>query len=214
MIDLRPERIAEVAALGAHCDDIAIGAGGTLLTLAKAVPGLTVRVLVLTGGATAREQEERAALADFCPGARVEVTVLDLPDGRTPAHWDRVKQALADFRRGSAAQVVFAPQPGDAHQDHRLLARLAPTEFRDQLVLGYEIVKWETDTARPTMFHPLHADVLDAKIALLHKHYASQVGRDWFDEETFRGLARLRGVQCRARYAEAFTADKTTLRIT
>ncbi|MFC8878925.1 PIG-L family deacetylase, partial [Streptomyces ardesiacus] len=32
----RPDR---VVAVGAHCDDIAIGAGGTLLTLCLARPG-------------------------------------------------------------------------------------------------------------------------------------------------------------------------------
>ena len=43
------------------------------------------------------------------------------------------------------------------------------------------------------------------------KAYQSQVGRDWWDDETFLGLARLRGVECRSRYAEAFTVSKATL---
>ena len=95
------------------------------------------------------------ALAAFCPGADVEVTVLDIPDGRAPAHWERIKDHLSEFRRSCTPQVVFGPQRGDAHQDHRLLAELLPTEFRDHLVLGYEILKWEADTPRPTIFHPL-----------------------------------------------------------
>ena len=36
--------------------------------------------------------------------------------------------------------------------------------------------------------------------------------KDWFDEETFRGLARLRGMECRAHYAEAFWSRKLLLR--
>ena len=43
---------------------------------------------------------------------------------------------------------------------------------------------------------------------LLHRHYASQRSRPWYDEEVFRGLARLRGIECGARYAEAFTVRK------
>jgi hypothetical protein len=46
----------------------------------------------------------------------------------------------------------------------------------------------------------------------LHKHFGTQRSKAWFDDETFRGLARLRGVECRARYAEAFFARKLLLK--
>lgn len=210
MLTLRGE-VREIALLGAHCDDLAIGAGGTLLVLAEATPGLRVRALVLCGGGTDRADEERAALEAFCPASDLDLTVASFPDGRTPAHWAEVKAAVAAFARGCAPDLVFAPQPGDAHQDHRLLAELAPTEFRDHLVLGYEILKWETDTPRPTLFHPLPEPVAVRKAELLSKHYPSQQDRDWFDGESFLGLARLRGVQCRARYAEAFVVDKAAV---
>lgn len=208
---LIPARLDEIALLGAHCDDIAIGAGATLLTLARRRPGLRVRALVLSGGATPRAEEERAALESFCPGADLELTVLDVPDGRAPAHWDRVKDALAAFRRGCAPDLVFAPQRGDAHQDHRMLAELVPTEFRDHLVLGYEILKWETDTPRPAVLHPVAPEVAREKAALLARCYPSQATRDWFDDESFLGLARIRGVQCHAAYAEGFVLDKAVL---
>lgn len=211
MLSLRVTGAREIALLAAHCDDLAIGAGGTLLTLASAAPGLRVRALVLCGGDPVRAAEERAALESLCPGADVELTLLDLPDGRTPAHWDAAKSAVAEFARGGAPDVVFAPQPGDAHQDHRLLAELAPTEFRDHLILGYEIPKWESDTPAPTVFHRLPAGVATRKAELIIKHYASQRARDWFDERSFLGLSRLRGVQCRAEHAEAFVVAKTVV---
>ncbi|WP_167474707.1 PIG-L deacetylase family protein [Nocardia arthritidis] len=211
MIRLTTGRVTEIAALGAHCDDIAIGMGGTLLTLARAHPRLRVRALVLCGAGTERENEEWAALEAFCPGAHVELTVLDLPDGHTPAHWDRVKRALNTFRRQTNPDLVFMPQPGDAHQDHRLLAELVPTEFRDELTLGYEILKWETDTPAPTVFQPLPVDLAEEKARLLLKHYPSQADRAWFDAQSFLGLSRLRGVQCRAPHAEAFVLAKATV---
>ncbi|WP_067839137.1 PIG-L deacetylase family protein [Nocardia lijiangensis] len=213
MIPLIAGPVSEIAVLGAHCDDIAIGMGATLLALARRRPGLRVHALVLSGGGTGREAEERAALADFCPGAALALTVLDVPDGRAPAHWDRIKNALAAFRVGCAPDLVFTPQRGDAHQDHRLLAELTPTEFRDHLVLGYEILKWETDTPRPTVFQPVSADLAEEKARLLHKHYPSQTGRDWFDEAAFLGLSRLRGVQSRTRHAEAFVLDKAVVEL-
>lgn len=211
MITLAPARLTEVALLGAHCDDIAIGMGATLLTLTRGNPGLRVRALVLSGGGTARAQEERAALGQFCATAELELTVLDVPDGRAPAHWDRVKTALAEFRRGTEPDIVFAPQRGDAHQDHRLLAELTTTEFRDHLVLGYEILKWETDTPRPALLHPVTPDIAAEKARLLAECYPSQSRRDWFDDAAFLGLARVRGVQCHTGYAEGFELTKAVL---
>ena len=211
MIQLSSSALTEIAVVGAHCDDIAIGTGGTLLTLCGMYPGLRVRGIVLSGGGTEREAEELEALAAFCPGANLEVAVFDIPDGRAPAYWERIKHLLSDFRKSCAPDVVFGPQRGDAHQDHRLLAELLPTEFRDHLLLGYEILKWENDTPHPTLFHPLESDVAEEKVRLLHKQYPSQVFHDWFDEQAFLGITRLRGVQCRSPHAEAFVVEKATM---
>ena len=211
MIALCTTAVTEIAVVGAHCDDIAIGMGGTLLSLTRDYPGLRVRGLVFSGGGTEREAEERDALASFCPGADIDLTILDLPDGQAPAHWARIKNHLSDFRRSCDPDVVFGPQRGDAHQDHRLLAELLPTEFRNHLVLGFEILKWESDTPRPTIFHPVDAYLAEEKARLLLKHYPSQVAHDWFDEQAFLGLSRLRGVQCRSQHAEGFVLEKASV---
>jgi LmbE family N-acetylglucosaminyl deacetylase len=211
MLSLLPERLDRILLLGSHCDDITVGAGGSLLELCRAYPGVTVTALVLTGGGSLREEEERAALAAFCPGARLEMAVLDLPDGRVPTRWERAKGALEELRGLGEPDLIFAPSPHDAHQDHRTLATLVPTVFRDHLTLGYEILKWEGDLTQPSVFLPLAEPVLREKITKLHEHYGSQRDRSWFDAEAFGGLARIRGVQCHARYAEAFHVAKLVL---
>jgi LmbE family N-acetylglucosaminyl deacetylase len=213
MLRLLPQRCNELLLLGAHCDDIAIGAGGTLLELCRSHTGLRVLAAVLSGGGSPREEEERAALEAFCPQAHLEITVLDIPDGRFPAHWERAKHTVETLRQCCDPDLVLVPPPHDAHQDHRTLSQLVPTAFRDHLILGYEIPKWDGDLAQPNVFLPLPAAVIDQKIELLHKHYPSQHGQAWFDDETFRGLARVRGVQCQSRYAEAFHAPKLCLRV-
>ncbi|MEU3551085.1 MULTISPECIES: PIG-L deacetylase family protein [Streptomyces] len=213
MIRLGAGRVDRVVAVGAHCDDIAIGAGGTLLTLCRARPGLRVDALVLTGGGGEREEEERAALAAFCPGADLRLTVLKLPDGRVPVHWDEAKAAVEELRGQGDPDLILAPRTDDAHQDHRHLAQLVPTAFRDHLVLGYEIVKWDGDLGRPTAYQPLSPETAEDKVRLLQEHYPSQRGRPWYDREAFLGLARIRGIECHARYAEAFAVTKLTLNL-
>ncbi|WFB10979.1 PIG-L family deacetylase [Streptomyces sp. LX-29] len=213
MIQLSTGRLDQVVAVGAHCDDIAIGAGGTLLTMCLARPGIRVDALVLSGGGSEREQEERAALAAFCPGADLRLTVLKLPDGRMPAHWDEAKIAVEELRVRSEPDLVLAPRTDDAHQDHSGLAKLVTTAFRDHLVLGYEIVKWDGDLGRLAAYQPLSPQIAEEKVRLLQEHYPSQQHRPWYDRETFIGLARIRGIECHARYAEAFATTKLTLNL-
>jgi LmbE family N-acetylglucosaminyl deacetylase len=205
--------LGHVVVAGAHCDDIAIGCGATLLSLREAFPDLTVSAFVLTGAGTPREAEERAALEAFFPGALV--TVEALPDALTPGHWLAAKLALSTFKRSlpSAADLVIGPNTTDAHQDHRLLAELLVTEFRDQPVWGYEILKYESDLPTVTTYVPVSDAHAATKSALLHEHYPSQQEHAWFDEEAFLGLMRIRGAQCNAHYAEAYVAGKSVITI-
>ena len=203
-------RPLSVLALGAHPDDIEIAAGGTLLSLAERHPGLHVRYVLMTG-TQERQLEARAAARAFTPGAELDVELHNLPDGRLPAVWGQVKEILAVLARSVRPDVILAPSPGDAHQDHRTVGELVPTAFRDQLYLGYEVLKWDGDLARPNTYFPLSDEIAHRKVELLNKSYPSQHGRDWWDEETFLALARLRGMECRARYAEAFTCTKVVI---
>lgn len=213
MIGLSTGSLESVAFIGAHCDDIAIGAGATLLQLVHDNPDIVVDALVLTGGGTEREVEEKNAFASLCGMAEVRLTVGDLPDGRLPHHWGEVKRRLCQFRRSCEPQLVIGPQRGDSHQDHRLLAELIPTEFRNHLILGYEILKWESDLPAPTVYRPIQRATAVLKATLIQHCYRSQVGHHWFDHEAFLGLMRLRGVQCNQRYAEAFVAEKSVIHL-
>jgi LmbE family N-acetylglucosaminyl deacetylase len=196
-----------VLCIGAHPDDIEIGCGGTLLALGAARP-ISAHCVVLTSTAERRAEAEEAA-ASFLPGSTIDV--FDLPDGRLPAHWSTVKNQLESVATSVTPHVIFAPRRDDAHQDHRLVAELATTVWRDSLVLHYEIPKWDGDFGQVTHYVPVPADLARRKVEQLDKSYPSQVVRDWWDEETFLGLMRLRGVECRNRYAEGFVVDKTTI---
>jgi len=215
MLTLSLDRPADaplsVLALGAHPDDIEIAAGGTLLSLSDRHPGIHVRYVLLTG-TQERQREARAAARAFTPGADLEVETHDLPEGRLPAVWGEVKEIMTNVACSIRPDVILAPGPGDAHQDHRIIGELVPTAFRDELYLAYEIPKWDGDMARPNTYFPLTSDIARQKVELLDKCYPSQRSRDWWSEETFLALARLRGMECRARYAEAFTCTKLVVR--
>jgi LmbE family N-acetylglucosaminyl deacetylase len=196
-----------VLAIGAHPDDIEIGAGGLLLSL----PGQpTVHYAVLTG-TRERHQEARNAAHAFMPAADLTIELFDLPEGRLPAVWGQVKDVLEEIARSFSPDVILAPSCNDAHQDHRTIGEIVRTVFRDQLYLAYEIPKWDGDLSRPSMYVSLSAETARRKVELLHTCFPSQRNHDWWDDDVFLGLARLRGMECRAPYAEAFTCTKTLI---
>lgn len=197
-----------VLCLGAHPDDVEIGCGGTLLELA-ARPETVVRTVVLTAADAGRRREAEVAAEHFSPGS--DLTVLDLPDSRLPEHWDDTKQALEDLGASYRPDLVFLPRADDAHQDHRLIGRLASTVWRDSLLLHYEIPKWDADLVPPTHYVAVSEANARRKVALLDLSFPSQRGRDWWDDELFLGLMRLRGVESRNRYAEGFFSAKVNL---
>ncbi len=207
-LDAPPGEPLSVLAIGAHPDDIEIGAGGLLLGLTGAA--LQARYVVLTGTAE-RQQEARNAARSFMPDADLTIDLFDLPEGRLPTAWDRAKEVLEEVARSCSPDLILAPSPDDAHQDHRVIGEIVPTVFRDQLYLAYEIPKWDGDMSRPSMYVPLPAAVAQRKVELLHKCFPSQRGHDWWDDEVFLGFARLRGMECRARYAEAFRCAKSVI---
>lgn len=202
-LNLRRGALA-VLCLGAHPDDIEIGCGGTLLRLATR-PELRLTTMVLTG-APDRVAESTTALEEIHTG--VKTHFAGLPDGRLPDHWNEVKDSLEALAAECRPGLVLAPRVDDAHQDHRLVGTLVPTVWRDALVLHYEIPKWDGDMAAPTHYVPLDADTANAKVDLLNRSFPSQHAHDWWDDELFLGLMRVRGMECRSRYAEAYYASK------
>ena len=205
-----PGRPLSLLVVGAHPDDIEIGAGGTLLSLADHRP--RVRYVVLTGSVE-RHEEARNAASAFLPGVDPDVALFDLPEGRLPVAWGQVKEILEAVARSGSPDVIFAPSPHDAHQDHRTIGEIVPTVFRDQVLFGYEIPKWDGDLDRPSVYFPLSAHVARHKVELLRKCFPSQRDRDWWDDEVFLGMARLRGMECRAPYAEAFSCAKSVITV-
>jgi LmbE family N-acetylglucosaminyl deacetylase len=203
-----PPGALKIVCLAAHPDDIEIAAGATLLALAErgSVEG---HWLTLTGSPERRAEAEGAVEA-FLPGSRSSFHAF--PDGRLPAHWSEVKDILHAFAAPLPdADVVLAPRMDDAHQDHRLLGTMAPTVWRDALVLHYEIPKWDGDLGRSNCYVPVSDELARRKVSLLNKFYPSQQSRDWWDDETFLALMRIRGMECRSRYAEAFQTSKAVL---
>jgi LmbE family N-acetylglucosaminyl deacetylase len=202
-----------VLCLGAHSDDIEIGAGGTLLSLQERGVRLDVHWCVLSGVGE-REGEARTSASEFLSAAeRSQIEIMSFRDSFFPEQGDAIKSWFAALRERVDPDLILTHRRGDAHQDHRHVCRLTWNTFRDHCILEYEIPKWDGDLGQPNLYVPVSSGALKRKVDLLIRHFGSQRSKQWFDSETFMGLARLRGMECRApeRYAEAFVARKMVL---
>ncbi|HWX57612.1 PIG-L deacetylase family protein [Bradyrhizobium sp.] len=202
-----------VLCLGAHSDDIEIGAGGTLLSWMDRGVRLDVHWCVLSG-IDERGREAKASATDFLAAAENRtIEIMNFRDGFFPEQGEQIKVWFEALKGRVNPDIILTHRQDDAHQDHRQVSRLVWNTFRDHLVLEYEIPKWDGDMARPNLYMPVPASVIQRKVELLMSHFGSQRSKQWFDPETFLGLARLRGMECRApeRYAEAFVARKMSL---
>ena len=210
MLELKIGALRSVLCLGAHCDDIEIGAGATILKLVAAQPALRVHWVVFSS-TDERAAEARASAGDFLAGAAAaDVQIQTFSDRFFPAEGQAIKQCFEELKARVTPDLVLTHYRDDRHQDHRLISDLTWNTFRDHLVLEYEIPKYDGDLGQPNCFVPVADQQRAFKVDAILRRYASQRPKEWFTAETFNALMRIRGVECRSRtgYAEAFHARK------
>jgi LmbE family N-acetylglucosaminyl deacetylase len=201
-----------ILCLGAHSDDIEIGVGGTVLSLLSKGVLLDVYWCVLSAGNERALEARNSAEAFLAKAASYSIELGSFQDSYFPSQSREIKSWLLTLRDKINPDIIFTHSREDAHQDHREINKLTSNVFRNHLIMEYEIPKWDGDFGRRNAYVPLSEDAMTMKVELLLQHFGTQRSKDWFDADTFRGLARLRGMECRAptRFAEAFTVRKLT----
>lgn len=205
MNKLKPNR---VLVLAPHTDDGEFGCGGTISRLvedkvevfcaafsscAQSVPKAFPKDVLVS--------EIRAANKTL--GVKKNNVILFNYDVRT---FNYKRQQILDdiiqLRQDIKPDLIFMPSVNDVHQDHHTIAEEGLRAFKFSSILCYEI-PWNNFTFNTSSFVHLEERHIKRKIAALTK-YKSQAHRSYADEEFIRSLARTRGVQIGARYAETF----------
>lgn len=217
MFQFRLDRVVKqpctVLLLGAHSDDIEIGCGGTVLRLLKMYPNARVWWVVLTARGP-RVREARSSAAAFLrQAAEKKVIIKGFQESFLPYRGEEVKRFFEGLKRKVSPDVIFTHYRHDLHQDHRVVSEFTWNTFRNHLIFEYEIPKYDGDLGIPNVFVALDERVCREKVAHLHEHFATQRNKQWFSEDLFFSLLRLRGVEANSpsRYAEAFYARKVVL---
>lgn len=200
----------KVLCLGAHCDDIEIGCGGTLLKIMEDRPEAEVHWVIFSANDTRRDETRIAAREIIGESNLANIHFFDFRDGFLPYQGAEVKESLNRLSQEIHPELIFSHHRADAHQDHRLISELTQNHFRDHLILEYEIPKYDGDLGQPNLYVPLDSSTVNRKIRILLNSFSSQSAKHWFSDETFRSMMHLRGIESgrEHQHAEAFYSHK------
>ncbi len=208
--NLKNQSPLNILCLGAHCDDIEIGAGGTLLKIFEQYQIGKVRWVIFSSNEI-RKPEAISSAEEFLTGIPdKEVSVHGYRDGFLPYQAPEIKERFEELKK-EQPDLIFTHYREDRHQDHRLISDLTWNTWRNNLILEYEIPKYDGDLGVPNLYVPLDEKYVSKRNGILSGTFVSQRSKHWFDDSTFNALLRLRGMESASVFAEAFYVRKITL---
>lgn len=205
--------LRRILCLGAHCDDIEIGCGGTLLRLLQEDPNREVYWTVFSSTPVRKKEALSAANRFLAPAKRKKIVIHKYRDSFFPSFHAQIKGVFEGLKKEFVPELILTHYRHDLHQDHRLICELTWNTFRSHLILEYEIPKYDGDLGAPNFFIGLDRATCERKAEYILNAFASQRGKQWFTADTFLGLQRLRGIEsnCSGGFAEGFHCRKLVL---
>jgi LmbE family N-acetylglucosaminyl deacetylase len=209
--DLR--NVKHVLCIGAHSDDIEIGCGGAILRLLAESKSVEIYWIVFSSNPQRAKEAERSARAFLQPIRKKTIVIKSFRDGFLPYIGAPVKEVFEEIKKAFVPDIVFTHFRHDLHQDHRLLCELTWNTFRSHLILEYEIPKYDADLRSPNFLVPLSESVCRKKVKMLMRYFGTQRNKQWFSDDLFMGLLRMRGIESNSptRFAEGFYCRKIVL---
>jgi len=190
-----------------HVDDGEFGCGGTIAKLtntnkhvyyiAFSHPFGFQRKIIL---------EELSNSADVLFIPHENIRVYDFPVREFGSHRQEILDQMVSLDKDINPDTIFMPSLNDTHQDHKTIAEEGMRAFKRKNILHYEL-PWNNLSFKTACFIPLHKMYVRAKIKAL-ECYKSQSKRAYIDKDFICGLAKTRGVQIEAPYAEAFEVGR------
>jgi LmbE family N-acetylglucosaminyl deacetylase len=209
------DNLSSVLVLAPHTDDAELGCGGTMARMLENDVDLWVAAFStarasLPPGAdpdTLKVEFEKAMDLLGIPADRV--LVYDYVVRKLSYSRQEVLEELVKLRKELKPEMVLLPSGSDLHQDHQVLHDEGLRAFKEITVWGYEL-PWNHITFPAQAFVTLEDRHLEVKWDALQA-YESQLkkNRRYFERDFIVGLARVRGVQVKERYAEAFEVIRT-----
>lgn len=198
-----------ILAIGAHPDDIELGAAGTIIKHVR--KHCEVYFLILTfgeeGGGRVEIRKKEGIESAKLLGVK-NISFAGIPD-RTVSEGietiSKIEEVVNTFR----PHRVYTHTLNDRHQDHRNAAKATLSAARKVR----DILCYESPLVYPTFNPQAFSDITDL-IELKKKAiscFKSQRQKEVLKVEAIEGLARFRGFQAGVKYAEAFEVGRINI---
>ena len=202
----------KILVLAPHTDDGELGCGGSIAKFCAAGKEVFYAAFCLCSKslpssvpANTLELECRKATAVLgIPPSNLILYNYEVRE--LPASRQKILEDILQLNKQINPDLVFLPAASDIHQDHQVIHQEGMRAFKNVTFAGYEL-PWNNYSFHTNFFIRLSQDEMDKKVESL-KSYKSQSGRNFMQEDFTKSLAKVRGVQANAEYAEAFEIYK------
>ena len=199
-----------VLVLAPHTDDAELGCGGTIARLLREGEDVFVAAFSTAEGslppgtAPTRLRDEFLTAMQSLGIPPEKTSVFGYPVRRLSYYRQELLEELVKLRIHVNPGMVLLPSASDLHQDHQVLNAEGLRCFKDITLWGYEL-PWNNIGFPAQAFVTLEPCDLKSKWEALQAYKSQfELARPYFSWEFIEGLARVRGVQVKAPYAEAF----------
>lgn len=205
--------------LAPHTDDVEIGCGGTIARLLEDGEGDEIHIAVFSTAEksvpagfpkTALRDEFYNAMSILGLKKNKEcLKVYDYEVRTLSYHRQEILDELIALKKSIEPDMVFLPSSEDLHQDHQTVYNEGLRAFKEITLWGYEL-PWNTITFPTRGFVTLKERHVQKKWKAMQA-YKTQLAmkRAYFSLDYVKGLAKVRGVQVKSEYAEAFDIIRT-----
>jgi N-acetylglucosamine malate deacetylase 1 len=201
--------------LAPHVDDAELGCGGTMARFLDdraeihVVAFSAAEKSVPEGFPKTEIRDEFFNAMSILGIKRNRLKVLDYEVRTLSYHRQEVLDEMISLRKAINPDMVFLPSSEDLHQDHQTVFSEGLRAFKEITVWGYEL-PWNTITFPTRGFVTLDERHIRKKWQALQAYKTQFVlKRPYFTLDYVHGLAKVRGIQVKAKYAEAFDIIRT-----
>jgi LmbE family N-acetylglucosaminyl deacetylase len=189
--------------IGAHPDDIELGAGALIHNIRDQAEILC---------ATLSDNQKNPLLQNVVKEHRASMKVLGVPEDRDlietfetrkfPDLRQEVLEYLLKLRREFKPEIIFCHSQNDIHQDHNVVTNEALRAYRGITVLGFDVVR-SSYNFFPHFFVEVTEEDVDKKVEALSQ-YKTYHDKYYFDAALLRATMVRHGALAERNYAEGF----------
>lgn len=202
------QKFKSVLVLAPHTDDGELGAGGFISKLIQEGAAVTYVAFSIAEDSVPEHLPKDILKVEVKAATKVlgidenNLIIFNYPVRKLNYARQEILEDLIKIKRKNSFDLILMPSLKDIHQDHTTIAQEGLRAFKNTSILGYELI-WNNLSFDTTCFVKLSEKNVENKYLSL-QCYESQMGRSYMSHEFVFSLAKVRGVQIGAEYAESF----------